>query len=327
VLGRLRIMLRSRGIPRVGSASYQRHIEEELEHYLAKFSREGEEGERSRERLFEPAPRVWEAMLENAAARVRERTGRDILEHVVSRIAARPGMRMLSLGSGPGGVELVIAREAPASSITCVDLNADLLAMGRASAAAEGLNMKFETADLNTIELPEASYDLVLCHASLHHVLALEHVLDQIRRALRTGGELIAVDIISPSGYRMRPATKRRAAEMWKTLPPKFRVNHTAYPRPRVDERIWQADTRASGMECIRSGDLLPLLRERFEERVFVPYFAFARRFLDPMYGPNYDLTQPLDRSLADWIWQLDCHAIDSGQLEPETFFGVYAPW
>lgn len=318
-------MLRSRLVPRIGSSAYQRHIDEELEHYLAKFSGQGEAGEQSRERLIEPAPPVWELTLARAADRIRERTGLDVLGHVVSRLNSLPGMKMLSLGSGPGGVELAIAREAPEAALTCVDINPDLLDMGRASAAAEGLNVAFEAADLNTIELPEARYDLVFCHASLHHVLALEHVLDQIRRTLRPGGELIAVDVVSLSGYRMRPATKRRAAEMWKTLPPKFRVNHTAHPKPRVDDRMWQADTRASGMECIRSGDLLPLLRERFEERAFVPYFAFARRFLDPMYGPNYDLSQPLDRSIADWIWQLDCHAIDSGELEPETFFGVYA--
>lgn len=55
-----------------------------------------------------------------------------------------------------------------------------------------------------------------------------------------------------------------------------------------------------------------------------VPYFTLSRRFFDTMYGPNFDLSAPIDRALFEWIWQLDCHYLQSGQLRPETFFGVY---
>jgi hypothetical protein len=42
------------------------------------------------------------------------------------------------------------------------------------------------------------------------------------------------------------------------------------------------------------------------------------------MYGPNYDLSRPLDRAIVDWLWALDCESLDRGELAPETFFGIY---
>jgi ubiquinone/menaquinone biosynthesis C-methylase UbiE len=74
---------------------------------------------------------------------------------------------MLSAGSGPGGVELAFAREAPAAHITCVDVNPELLRRGQQQAAAEGLTVRFEQADLNTISLPARQYDIIFPNPSV----------------------------------------------------------------------------------------------------------------------------------------------------------------
>jgi hypothetical protein len=42
------------------------------------------------------------------------------------------------------------------------------------------------------------------------------------------------------------------------------------------------------------------------------------------MYGWNYDLTQPLDRSIFEWIWALDCHYLATGELQGENVFAIY---
>lgn len=303
---------------RPGSRAYQRHLAQEVEQYEHVHSDTHDES------LVEPAPPSWLDMQGRAARRVREATGDDMQGHVVTRLRARAGMRMLSLGSGPGGLELAFARDVPAAEIVCKDLNAGLLDRGRAQADAEGLAVTFEQADLNLIELPGAEFDLVFCHASLHHLLELEHVFEQIKRTLRPAGELIVIDVVTRHGYRMWPETRKVVDGIWKTLPPRYRVNHTAYHVKMEDRAIFEADTRSSGMECIRSEDILPLLAKEFETVAYVPYHSLCRRFFDTMYGPNYDLDRPLDRAILDWIWQLDCHYLDTGVLKPETFFGIY---
>jgi ubiquinone/menaquinone biosynthesis C-methylase UbiE len=307
-----------------GTKEYERRAEEEKEYYKSVFSREDAAGQLSRETLMEPAPASWVEVQRRTADLIRGLTGKDVTEHAVSRLQSRPGVRMLSLGSGPGGVELAFARDAPSAEILCLDLNADVLRLGESSATAEGLPVRFEQADLNTVTLPKEKFDIVFCHASLHHIVELERLVEQIKTTLRPEGELMIVDVITRHGYRMWPETRKVVQTLWQTLPARYRTNHTAYGEPRVDRKIWETDTRRSGMECIRSEDILPLLADNFATRTYVPYLSLCRRFFDTMYGPNYDLDRPLDRAILDWIWELDCHYISSGRLRPETFFGIY---
>ncbi len=305
---------------RLRGQAYERQLEHEIEEY----GRVHAEGSDTPVPLIEPAPASWLDMQGRAAARIRAATGDDMQGHVLSRLRGRDGVRMLSLGSGPGGLELEFAREAPSAKIVCVDVNEGLLDKGRQQAASENLSVEFQQGDLNSIELPAEELDLVFCHASLHHLTELEHVFGQIKRTLKPGGELIAVDVVTRHGYRMWPETRKVIDDIWKTLPDRYRVNHTAYHVKMTDEKMFETDARRFNMECVRSEDILPLLDAEFENVAYVPYFSLCRRFFDTMYGPNFDLERPLDRAILGWIWALDCHYLDTGGLKPETFFGIY---
>ena len=308
----------------VGSETYARHLEEEIRHYTDIFT-DISEADPSAGTGYQPVPEVWRTLEKRATKLIRDLTGNDVFGHVVTRLDRSRPVAMISLGAGACGIEHTFARRIRSARITCVDVNATLLEQARAKAEAEDLAMRFDTADLNTVELPPAAFDLVFCHAALHHVIELEHLFAQIRRTLRPGGELIVVDVVTPNGYRMRPATRAVVNTIWQSLPPRFRINHTAYTEPRLDLGVWEADTSAAGMECIRSQDILPLLHTNFETRHYVPYYSIARRFFDTMYGPNYELTNRLDRTIFEFIWELDQHYIGTGQLDPETFFAIYS--
>ncbi len=310
---------------RLEGLEYQRLTHEELEHYNQIFIEDqSERGQSARETLQQPVPQSWVEIETRAAALVRGLTGSDLMGHVLRRLQHSPGVRMLSLGSGPGGIELSLAREAKDSKITCVDLNPSLVQLGQDRADQEGLCVDFHIGDLNTIDLDAASFDVVFCHASLHHVLELERLAKQIRRTLRNGGELITVDVSTRNGYLMWPKTREVVRALFRTLPPRFRINHTAYDTSRIDEDVWEMDTSAGSMECIRSEDIIPVLNSMFVRRQFVPYFSLSRRFFDTMYGPNYDLREPLDQAVLNWIWELDCHYLETNYLHPETFFGIF---
>jgi SAM-dependent methyltransferase len=305
---------------RTGTAAYDEHIEQERAHYRELY--EGPQADR--ERLMEPSTQVWDDIHARAAGRIRAKSGEEMDGHIVSRLRGISNPRLLSLGCGPGGVELAIAREARHARLLGLDVNEQLLELGRASAAAEGLSVEFAAADLNQADLPHAEFDIVFCHASLHHILELERLFAGIKKALKPGGELIVMDVMTRNGYLMWPETKQLARAIFATLPERLRVNHTAYPQKYADSEIWERDTRKAGMECVRSEDIVPLLRNHFEERVFVPLLSLCRRFFDSMYGPNYNLDRPLDSAIVEWIWQLDCDSLDTGRLRPETFFGIY---
>lgn len=303
-----------------GSSEYVEHVREEIEHYGRIY-----EDEAARETLMQPVPAAWIEAETRAAALIRQTTGHDLVGHVIEQLRRAANARMLSLGSGPGGIELEIAREVPHAATLCLDFNPDLLRLGRDRARNEKLRVEFAEADLNTVDLPAGEFDVVFCHAALHHVIELERLMRQIRRALRPGGVFITVDVITRNGYLMWPETRQIVDAIWKVLPTKFRLNHTVYPAPLIDDEIWESDTSLGGMECARSDAILPAINACFATRHFVPYFSLSRRFFDTMYGPNYDLAAPLDKALFDWIWQMDLHYLGTGRLRPETFFGMYS--
>jgi ubiquinone/menaquinone biosynthesis C-methylase UbiE len=304
-----------KGPVRAGTSHYQQQLEEELKHYSKLHAKSPN--------LFEPVPDIWDAALNKATERIVNHIGMDWPDYIAERLQ-KDGARMLSLGCGAGGVELVIAAKATQASYVCVDVNPALFDKARKQAAEGELHFEFASADLNTAEMNWGSFDIVLCHASLHHLVELEHIMEGVRRSLVPEGELIVIDINAPNGFRMAPETKRVAGPIFVTLPARYRLNHTAYGRKWLDNKIYNPPAMMTGMECQRSAEVLPMLRRYFQESTFVPYFSLCRRFFDTMYGPNYDLSRPLDRALFEWIWELDCEYLRNEELPPESFFGIY---
>lgn len=300
---RLRWAIEQRSL-RPGTRAYAKHVEAETQHYAGLHDEAG----------LERAPASW---LE-VQARVPELTG-DIHEAVTSRLT--PGARMLSLGAGAGGLERMYALACPAASITGLELNAALVRQANATAPS---NLRFDVADLNTAKLPRRDFDVAFAHASLHHLVELEHVFEQVTQTLRPGGVFIIHDVIARNGHRMWPETRRVVDELWRELPERLRVNHTAYREPRVDKSMFETDTRLYGMECLRSEEIPALLDRYFMRVEHRPYLAFARRFFDTMYGPNYDMADTHDRAIFDRIWQRDLESLTSGALRGESLFAIY---
>src|SRR5688572_2943021 len=100
--------------PVPGTSEYKQHIKEEVDHFTGLFS-----DPVARETLFQPVPSAWHEVERRLAELIRQHTGNDEAGHVVTRLNQRSGVRMLSLGSGPCGVELFFARQAPNSFIHC----------------------------------------------------------------------------------------------------------------------------------------------------------------------------------------------------------------
>ena len=87
--------------------------------------------------------------------------------------ADRP-TRILDLAAGHGGFALEVARIAARRGLsvemTATDLRAEYLALGEATAAREGLDVRFAVQDaLDLSNLEPGAYDVVVCTQSIHH--------------------------------------------------------------------------------------------------------------------------------------------------------------
>jgi SAM-dependent methyltransferase len=104
----------------------------------------------------------------------------------------RPGERVLELACGPGGAGLAAAElVAPHGEVVLSDIAAEMTAIASQRAAARGLsNVTARVLDLEQIDQPDGSYDVVLCREGLMLVPNPARATREIRRVLRPGGRV-----------------------------------------------------------------------------------------------------------------------------------------
>lgn len=112
------------------------------------------------------------------------------LQHV------QPGMAALELGCGSGWLTLAMAQRG--AHATGLDISARALNVARqyydSIRGTVSGSVSYEVADLNTLELPTEIYDVIAVKGTLHHLMRLDSVIDQIQRALKPGGLLWVSD-------------------------------------------------------------------------------------------------------------------------------------
>ena len=114
---------------------------------------------------------MWSAVAdswsENAA--YVDARGAHVTEEMLDVVALRPGDDVLELACGPGSVGLAAAaRVSPGGSVVMSDVAAEMTAIAAARAASLGLtNVSTRELDLEQIEQPDRSYDVVLCREGL----------------------------------------------------------------------------------------------------------------------------------------------------------------
>jgi ubiquinone/menaquinone biosynthesis C-methylase UbiE len=116
--------------------------------------------------------------------------GAELAERMLELTGPRPGERVLELACGPGGLGLAAARRvAPEGEVVLSDVAAEMTAIASTRAQALGLeNVSTRELDLERIDEPDESYDVVLCREGLMLVPDPARAAREIRRVLRPGG-------------------------------------------------------------------------------------------------------------------------------------------
>src|SRR3954454_23479841 len=144
-----------------------------------------------------------------------------VLGKVTKLLGPSPGpfAHALEIGAGTGYFTLNLMQAGVVRAATCTDISPGMLRTLEGNAAALGLDV--ETAACDAAELPfdDASFDLVLGHAVLHHLPDLERCFAEFARVLRPGGTLFFAGEPSRQGDRIAAVPKRaavRAAPLWR---------------------------------------------------------------------------------------------------------------
>lgn len=98
------------------------------------------------------------------------------------------GKRVLDLGCGYGWF-CRVAREQGAAEVLGIDLSARMLARAAELTRDEGI--RYRQGDLNGLELPAESFDLVYSSLALHYLPELAPLFAQVYHSLAAGGSLV----------------------------------------------------------------------------------------------------------------------------------------
>ncbi|HUT53223.1 MAG TPA: class I SAM-dependent methyltransferase [bacterium] len=214
--------------------------------------------------------------------------------------------RALNLGCGRGDLEAHAFSLGLVKSFHSLDLSEGAVAAARER--LRGLPVEFERMDLNRLRLEAGAYDVVFAASSLHHLLDLEHVLDEARRGLRDGGLLVFNEYVGPSRFQWTDEQLRIVNELLRGLAPRYRKNlwrgwglkRRAY-RAALDER-----NRDSPFEAARSEEILPLTAARYEIVMKRDYGgAVLHPLLDGIAG-NFCAERALDVELLRRLAELE---------------------
>jgi SAM-dependent methyltransferase len=172
--------------------------------------------------------------------------------------------RGLTLGCGAGRLERSIMDHGLCDSFHGIDIADAAVEDARRQAAAKKYAITYSTGDLNSVELPPGEYDLVVTQTSLHHVVQLEHVADQIAKTLTPEGYLWIHDYVGETQAQYDETRLELVNGILALLPEKLRHN-------RVSRRLIAEIKRplpgrlGSPFEMIRSGEIVGVFLDRFD--------------------------------------------------------------
>lgn len=125
----------------------------------------------------------------------------------------------LEIGAGTGYFTLNLLEAGIVKEATCTDISPGMLSSLATNAERLGLQVRTAQADAESLPFADASFELVIGHAVLHHLPDLERAFSEFHRVLAPGGRIVFAGEPSRFGDQLAAAPKRGAvalAGLWR---------------------------------------------------------------------------------------------------------------
>jgi ubiquinone/menaquinone biosynthesis C-methylase UbiE len=127
--------------------------------------------------------------------------------------------RALEIGAGTGYFSLHMLKAGIVGAVTATDISPGMIAALERNAADQGLTVETQVADAERLPFDDATFDLVLGHAVLHHIPDLDRAFAEFLRVLRPGGVILFAGEPSRTGDKIARVPKKaadRVAPLWR---------------------------------------------------------------------------------------------------------------
>lgn len=121
----------------------------------------------------------------------------------LARIA--PGERVLDVGCGTGTLAIAAKRRVGSlGEVDAIDASPEMIDRATRKAVKAAVDVRFRAGIVEALPFPDASFDVGFSTLMLHHLprAARTQSLREIRRVLKPGARLLAVDFATPANAR-----------------------------------------------------------------------------------------------------------------------------
>ncbi|HLI68550.1 MAG TPA: class I SAM-dependent methyltransferase [Ktedonobacteraceae bacterium] len=137
-------------------------------------------------------------------------------EQIIEHAGVTPGMRVLEIGPGPGYFTVPLARrvadQGQRGSVTCLELQPEMIAMLRQSLSAEQItNVEILQGDAQELSLPPESFDMVFLVTVIGEVPDVQTLFHKCAQVLKPGGILAVTEQVNDPDFRL-PGFVRKLA-------------------------------------------------------------------------------------------------------------------
>jgi len=146
-----------------------------------------------------------------------ERCIRYVRERAERMLPARRYGRVLDVGSGTGFFIVNLWLAGFVDEPHGCDISPGMLEACAESARTVGCDVSLRTADAERLPYDDASFDLAVGHAILHHLPEPEVALREIHRVLRPGGAMFLAGEPTRTGDQLAKAVGRLTWKAWRT--------------------------------------------------------------------------------------------------------------
>jgi ubiquinone/menaquinone biosynthesis C-methylase UbiE len=121
----------------------------------------------------------------------------EVLEEKVAFIRPQATDLTLDVACGPGGLVLALAPRVKFAR--GIDLTVEMLLQARAFQKERDIsNAAFDRGEAEQLPYSDASFDLVTCQCSFHHMTKPELALREMVRVSKSGGRIALIDTLGP---------------------------------------------------------------------------------------------------------------------------------
>lgn len=237
-------------------------------------------------------------------------------------LSVRPA-RVLSVGCGDGGHELIIARQSYADYVYGFDASPVGIEIASRTARDEGLSAEFAVRLFEDFVAapPSEPFDVALFAGSLHHVRDIEGMLFTIQKVVKPGGYVVVNEYVGPA-YQLYGEEQLTLVNLLLDLLPEDLIADPAF---RVVTPTMRTVYAADPSEGVRA-PLIPTLLPRFFSPVMVRQMngALLHPLFDGINAVNASEESPRNAKLFKALIALEALLTEQRVLTSDFMFAIY---